>query len=335
MSGIVLLQRSEVTPDDVLSGASVSSGRQWYPGAFGANWLSGQSAVLVPGVVVDKTIAAASTGVLHFRAKTREVAIERIWTLMLRASASATSAVIKAPASTGTALSVRVASERDVRLPVIYRELLTAKASAVTDLTIEIAATGGDIEIDSITCYELARPILTADSVDWGVDVSSERPRERIFEDDGYQSATGVVGAMLSCDPRRVGIYHWSVPVGTPVTRNGAYTNLLTLACPVLARILDSGDTVAPVYWSAYAKVNAGSGDVLLTTTQSGVSSSVNVTGTSFAWTTATKINISCEDMNAADGRQSSAWDDLQIQIRGNGADTLSIAAVSVWDEEV
>jgi hypothetical protein len=334
MSGIVLLQRQEPTPDDVLNGAPVSSGRQWYPEAYASNWLAGQGAILVPGVIVDKNVAAGATGVLHFRAKTRLQAIERIWTLVLRGATAGTSAVIKAPTSTGTAQSVTSVDTARGFLPITYREILSAQASAVTDLTIEIAATGGDIEIDSITCFELARPILASDATDVGVNAQTMRPRERIYEGDGWESVTGATAGILACDPRRVGIYHWSVPTITPVTRNGAYTNLLTLAMPVLARKLNSGATTATVYWSAYAKVNAGSGDVLLTTTQSAVSDSVNVTGTSFAWTTKRAISISCEDMTAANGLQSAAFDDLQIQIRGNGADTLSLAAVSVWDEE-
>jgi hypothetical protein len=333
MNAPVQLTRMEIDPDPILNGAGVSSGATWYQAAYGANWLAGQAAVLVPGVQIDKNVAAGATGVLHFRAKTRLVAIERVWTLVLRSATPGTTATIKAPASTGAAQAATASEGRTSRELIVYREVLSAQASAVTDLTIEIAAVTGDIEIDSVTCFELTRSSLAYTADDYPADPLSMRPRERIFEGNGYQSATGVIGSIVTSEPRRVGIYQWSVPVVTPVTRAGAYTNLLTLACPVLARKLDTGDTVAEVYWSAYAKVNAGSGDVLLTTTQSSVSDSVNVTGTSFAWTTARKINISCEDMTAADGRQSSAWDDLQIQIRGNGADTLSLAAVSVWDE--
>ncbi len=332
MTGPLLLQRQEITQAGVLCGAAVSSGRQWYPLAYAADWLSGQSAVLVPGCVIDKDVLSTTTGVLHFRAKTRLVAIERVWTLMLRGSASGTSAVIKAPASTGTAQTVRASSERDVRMPVVYRELLTAKASAVTDLTIEITATGGDIAIDSVSCYELARPILSASAEDVGIDPTTMRPRERIFAGNGYQSVTGAYAGILAADPRRVGIYQWSVPVITPITTTGAYADVLTLACPVLARKLESGATQATVKWSVYAKVSSGSGDVDVYVT-SGDTDTANITGTSFAWTTAQDLTIDCEDMAEPDGRQGSAWDDLQWKFRANGGVTLSVAALSVWDE--
>lgn len=332
MTGIVQLNRQEISEDIVLSGAAISSGGTWYPAAYAANWLSAQAAVLVPGVVVDKNVIAATTGVLHFRAKTRLVSIERVWMLKLRSATEGTTATIKAPTATGTALAVTVGAERMLS-PIIYREILTAQASAVTDLTIEIAAVTGDIEIDSVSCFELTRPSLNEDGTDYGIDAQTVRPRERIFEGTGYQSATGIVAASVTADPRRVGIYQWAVPVVTPITTTAAYADLQTLPSPVLARKLIVNTIVGPVWWSAYAKVSSGSGDVKLTTSQSGVSDSVNVTGTSFAWTTARSISISAEDMTTADGLVSAAFDALTVQIRANAGITFSIAGLSVWEE--
>ncbi len=328
MSGVVQVQRQEPSPDEMLSGGPISSGRQWYPAAFGSNWLAGQSAVLVPNVVIDKSVVAGSTGVLHFRALTRAIAIERVWMLRLRTATTAT-ATIKAPASTGASLVVGVSPGR-MALPIVYREILASQASALTDLTIEVAAATGDIEIDSLCCFELARIELDV----LGVDPQTERPRQSIYEGTGVESATGVIASLFTADPRRVGMFHWAVPVITPVTRNGAYTNLLTLAQPMLARKLSDGANSGVLNWSAYAKVNAGTGEVRVSTSNSGVSDPVTVSVTSFAWTTAREIEIDCEDMSKNDGLPGGLWDDLQIQIRGNGADTLSIAALSVWDAE-
>ncbi len=115
-------------------------------------------------------------------------------------------------------------------------------------------------------------------------------------------------------------------------TRNGAYTTVTGLGMPVLTRKLTSGATTGTVYWTAYAKVNSNSGDIKISTSHSGVSSVVNVTSTSYAWTTPQAISIDCEDMSAADGRQSSSWDELDINIRGNSGGTLSLAAVSIYE---
>lgn len=331
MTGAVLLPRQDLAPDLVMAGAPVSSGAQWYPAGFAANWLGGQCAVLVPGMIVDKDVLSGATGVLHFRVKTRVVAIERVWTLRLR-GAVGTVATIKAPTSTGTALVVPIDPSRQ-RTPIVYREILGSQASAVIDLTIEIAAAGGDIIIDSISCFELARPLLAENGTDNGTNIQSLRPRERVFS-NGFVSATGVLGGLLSADPRRSGLYHWSAPTIYPITTTAAYADILTLAAPILARKLNNGATTADVSWAAYAMVSSGSGDVRLTASSSGATGSVNVTATSFAWTATQTLTVDCEDMTAADGRQGASWEDIMPSFRANGGVTLSLAAISIFDEE-
>jgi hypothetical protein len=290
-----------------------------------SNWCNGYSAQLVPSCMVDKTVASSSTGVLHFTAKTRAVATERIWTLFLRSSSAGCQATIKAPTSTGTAMVVDVARGRDTRLPIIYRELLSSSSSAVTDLTIEIAASAGDIEIDTVSCFEQQVPTVA-------LDTTSLRPRERIY-DNGDVSATGVYAGSLG-DIRRIGIYAWAVPVITPVTTtSGAYVDLLSLGVPVLGPFLSA--STAPVYWSAYAKVSTGTANVRITTSHSGVSDAVTVSSTSFAWTTPRSISIDAEDMAADDGLRSSTFDDLMPAVKSNGGVTLSLAGLCVWNEEI
>lgn len=325
MSGLVPAQRYEPTPDEIISATPISSGRHWLPMASLSNWCNGYSAQLVPACVVDKTIVTSTTGVLHFSAKTRAVATERIWTLFLRSTSAGCQATIKAPASTGTAVTIDVARGRDTRLPIIYRELLGSSSSAVTDLTIEIAASAGDIEIDTVSCFEQQVPSVA-------LDTTTLRPRERIY-DNGDVSATGVYAGSLG-DIRRIGLYAWAVPVVTPVTTtSAAYVDLLSLGVPVLGPYLDSA--TAPVYWSAYAKVSSGTANVRLTTSHSGVSDAVTISATSFAWTTPRLISIDAEDMAAADGLRSSTFDNLMPAIKSNGGVTLSIAGISVWNEEI
>jgi hypothetical protein len=330
MSGRVPSQRYEPDPDAIRIGVGISSGQHWLPMGFLANWLNGSGAMLVPGAVIDKTVTSGTTAVLHFNVAVRAQAIERQWTLMLRSTSSACVATIKAPTSTGTAVAVPVSAGRDVRLPIIYREILSAQTPGVTDITIEIAAAGGDIEIDSLTCCELARPLLQETTNNEGVNTETLRPRERIFEGTGYTSATGIFAASTA-DIRRVGMYHWAVPVGQPITTTGAYTDVVSLAMPILAPLLTSGQTTGQVYWSAYAKVSSGSGDVRIT--YQGGTDSVTVTGTSFAWTTPKAISVDCEDMTTADGRRAGAWVTILPSFRANGGVTMSLAGVSVWNE--
>ncbi len=334
MTGIVPPRRSEVDTEDLLISTVVSSGQHWIPAGYGVNWLAGKGAVMVPAHIVDKNVAAGTTGVLRYRVKPRYQAIERVWAIMLRTSVvTGVTATIKAPASTGTAITVVVPSARTLRQPVIYRQILAAQSDTVGDLTIEFAVVGGDVEIDSISCFDLDRSTISEGSPDYGTNTTLLRPRERIYEGDGSQSVTGVFASTLTADARRVGIYHWAVPDLSPVTTAAGPTSLLSLACPVLApRYISATQVKASVWWAAYCKVSAGTGTVRLTTTQSGVNSAATITGTSYAWTASREIEISCEDATAADGLQSSAWDDLQVAITGSGG-TLSLLSVCVWNE--
>ncbi len=331
MSGRVPTQRYEPTPDEIIIGAPVSSGRQWMPMAHLANWLNGSGAQLVPTSSVAGLMGGTTTRVFHFRALTREQAIERVWTLMIRSTDPVAAVTIKAPASTGTPMTVSVSSGRDTSQPIIYREILSAQSSAVTSLSIEVTGLLASIDyiinVDSISCTELARPILAEDTTDNGVNTETERPRERIY---GvlHASATGVVNASLT-DIRRVGLYHWA---GEGVTTTStSYVDLVALPMPVLAPLLTSGQTTGSVYWSAYAKVSGGSGDVRLS--YHSTTDSVNVTATSFAWTTPRAISIDCEDMTTADGRRAAAWDTVLPSVRKNTSGTMYIDAVSVWNQ--
>ncbi len=329
MSGRPPYLRPEPIPGTILVGNAISSGREWFPMAHLANWLTGGGAQLVPACVIDKTITAGATGTLRFRAKTRYVAIERLWIFMVRSATAGANLLVDTGAGD---VVYPINAGRDTRLPIIHREVLSSQSSAVNELYAALSAEVGDVEIDSVAVIELPRPIIDQTS-EYAVDTNTLRPRERIFSSLVVgESATGVIAAAILPDARRVGIYSWAAFAESPVTRAAAYTDLLTLPVPVLAQLLNSGDTTAQVYWSIYAKVSAGSGDVKLTTSQSGVSDSVNITGTSYAWTTPRAISISCEDMSAADGRQSSAWDDLTVQLRGTGG-TLSLASLSIWSE--
>ena len=337
MSGRAPDKRAEPVSTDILVGAPVSSLRHWMPMAATANWLNGCGAQIIPGCVVDRAIPSGAARTLRFRAKTRYNTIEYLWGFLLRSDTAGASVTINTGGSEGT-LTYPINSGRDTRLPILHRSFRASQAAAVFDFTATITSVTGIIDIDTVTCTELPRPILAQSASELGVDTNTTRPREKIYSSlTTGESTTGVVTAMFG-DHRKSGIYQWAVPDADPVTRSGAYVNLLTLPVPVLTSLLDSADVAgktARVYWSAYARVNANNGDILLTTTQSAVSDAVSVSNTSFAWTAKRAIEISCEDMSAADGLQSGGWDDLQIQIRGNGGQTLSVATVSLWNEEI
>lgn len=326
------LRRSEGATNGLLVGAPVAAAAQWSEYAGNANWIRSAGAVLVPWTSPSFTITSGTTKTFHFRVKTRDVAIERIWWFQLRrASASVASvATIRAPASTGTSVAYALPNSRDLVVPVRYVETVSSKSTSTIDLTFDIAASVGDVELEGVGCYEQDRAGLANDTTDFGVMIDTVRPGEPIAAIEN-QSAYGVMRSLANLDARRTGIFHWSYPAESPITRTtNSYDTVLELAVPVQGQKLNIGDTVCAAKWSVYAKVASGTGLVRITTgTDSDV---ISVTGTSFAWQTAGDINIACDDFDEADGRQGGAWDELYFEIAGGGgSDTLSVAAVSVW----
>jgi len=328
------MRRSEGATSGLLVGAPVQAATSWSEFAGNANWIRSRGACLVPFFSPSFTVTAGSTKTFHFRVKTRDVAIERVWGFLVRRStlATATTATIRAPASTGTSVAYSVPSVRDLVMPVTYIETVASKATATVDLTFDIAASGGDVELEGISCYEQDRAGLANDTTDFGVMIDTVRGGEPILAVENL-SAYGVMRSLANLDARRTGIYHWAYPAESPIQRTAnTYDPVLALGMPVqAAKLLVSGVT-GDVKWSCYAKVTSGTGKVNLKTSDSGVNSEISVTGTSFAWQTAADIAINCDDFAEDDGRQGGAWDEVTWEIKGGGGgDTLSVAAVSVW----
>lgn len=336
MAARVLPRRPEPTESVIRVGEPVSSGTWQSLGAL-ANYLRGTGAELVPAYCPAYTISSGATAVFNFRVKPRGAAIQRIWCVLLKGASGAAYAEIKAPASTGTLLTAYAPPSTDVRTQIVYVENLAAKSSAEGAITLEIKANGGNVTVDSIACYEQTRPILTLDSTDYGCDLETLRPRDPIYY-RANRSWRGVADGLAQCDPRTVGLFQWAVPEAGAYTRTTAsYLNIFTHAVPIIARKLGTTAVTGSVKWAAYAKVAGGAGgQIRVTTTESGVSDSVTVSGTSFAWTTARAIAIDCTDMDSADGRQtaaSPAWDRINFALQGDGTNALSVAALSVWDD--
>jgi hypothetical protein len=327
------LRRSEGASAGLLVGAPVAAATSWSEFALGANWTRSKGACLVPHFSPTITIGAGTTRTFHFRVKTRNVAVSRIWGFLFRRASvtTATTATVRAPASTGAAVAYTVPNTRDLLVPVIYIEPVASKATATVDLTFDIAAAGGDLELEGISCYEQDRAGLLNDTTDFGVMIDTVRSGEPIAAIEN-QSAYGVFRSLANLDARRSGLYHWSYPAESPITRTtNSYLAVLELGVPVQTQKLNTSATTAAVKWSAYAKVAAGSGKVRLRTSASSVSSEITVTGTSFAWQTAADISINCDDFAEDDGRQAGTWDELNWDLQGDGTNALSVAAVSVW----
>jgi hypothetical protein len=177
--------------------------------------------------------------------------------------------------------------------------------------------------------YEQTRATLALDTTDYGVDLTTINARQPIA-DFANRSLAGVIDAYDNLDARRAGLFHWTTPVAVPITFTaGSYVALFDLAPCVLLPVPGTGSTTSTVTCAAYAKVNAGTGQVRFTAGGAGGNVVLSITSTSFAWVTGS-LAIDCEDLTVADGRRSGRWESLTIEGNDNTATTLSIAAISV-----
>lgn len=336
MAAVPPIARPEPATARIYSGGPVSSPDTWSQLANLANWSRACGACLVPSYNPARTILSAATEVFRFRVKTRNVAVQRVWLVSLRTTAtSPTNVDIKAPASTGTVQTVAASRNHERLSPVVYVETLSAKSTAESEINIEIKPISQSVVVESIMCFEMPRAVLTQDSTDYGVDLETVRPRSPIWEVANV-SAEGVYNALANLDARRVGIFHWSVPEGGALVRSsGTPLDVLALATPVQAPKINSASTFS-VKWSAYAKMaGGGTGTVYVSTSNSGVADNVSITSATFAWTTSRSVSIGADNFADADGRYSSVWDSLQFQWSGDGSNNCSLAALSVWVDDV
>lgn len=318
-----------------LMGAPVR-GPDWYTLGQLANWTLGSGLQLVPSCFPERTISAAATDVYRFRVKPRAQGLQRVWGLQLTTTAiGAVTATVKAPASTGDAVDYPVSFYGRGRRATIYVEDVATPSATEQDITIEVTANGGSVKVEAVSCYEQDRHVLT--SGEGGVDLDTVLPRQPIVYAAGTSEiATAAQYGANDYKARRGGLLHLVTDEASPWTKSTTgYQNLLLHGVPVLGPKDLIADVTAVTKWGAYAKVTGGTGHVRLTTSNSGVSSVLNITGTSFAWVTATNIAIDCDDMDSADGRQTSAspdWDEAQVAIEGpGGGQTLSVVSASLW----
>lgn len=246
---------------------------------------------------------------------------------------SATSGGLTVTVSAGSAASALITPAAGVRAVYVYEEPLTSKSSADQEINITLTASESkSMILDTISCYELDRPILTQDATDLGIEPTSLASGLPIL-DGSYVSVGGVLDSLAANDSRGT-LFSWAVgDADSSVTLTSATpANVLALAVPVLAPKLYRSDTTRSVYWRAYARMSTtGTGAIGVTTTQSGVSDSVAVTDTTFKWTAARSISVSCADVDEADGLQSSAFDLLNFSLAGSGTVPIIIQSFCVY----
>lgn len=327
MSNLVSHYRPELDDGDIRATKPVDD-LDWSTLAAMANWANGHGGMLVPWTGPMLTVASGNTRVLPVRVQPKNQAVERIWCINMLASAAGASAAITpngGSASTFYPSTIR-AARRD---SYIIRQSLSAKSASAAQASLQVVAAGGDITVESFACYEQTRRILASDTTDYGVDLTTLRPRQPII-DLGNKQIGGVCDAYKNMDARRACEFHWTTATNDSVSPGSTnYTSLFALDPVLQPAIPTYGDTSAALVVAVYAKVDTGTGNVRFTTAQDGDSVAVNVTSTSFAWVT-DSVSTECEDLTAADGRRS-GWESVTIDAKDPSGGTLSIAAISIY----
>lgn len=329
MSAIVPHYRPDLEDGSIRAGEPVGS-LDWSTLAAGTNWLMGHGSVLVPWCALGLTVSSGNSATFPFRIKPKAQAVERIWCVNLRAS-GATAPAVTITVDGSTSRTVYPSSARNLRADSFaLRHPLSAKSTTEAETTLKIETSGGGVVVESCSCYEQTRGVLASDTTDYGVDVTSLRPRQPIA-DLANQSIAGVCDAYKNLDARRNGLFDWSTPEASAISPGStSATDLFALYPVIHAAIPTAGDTTATVTVAVKAKVTGGTGTVTFSSSDAGDSVSLSITATSFGWVTDT-LEISAEDLSIADGRRGNAWETVRIQAQDPAGQTLSIAAISIF----
>lgn len=326
MSAVVPHFRPELS-DAIRSGVPVGAS-DWSTLGGLSNWCQGHGGMLIPWSAIGYTIDAEAYETLRFYVAPKLPCVERIWAVNLRGASPGVIATITA--GSASAVTVPVVSSAADQTPVLIREPLSAKTEAAGAVELTVAATdlgvSDQVIVESVALYEQTRSRLALDSTDYGVDLSTLRPRDPIGALSN-RSTAGVMAAYKALDARRAGYFHWAAPDGDPIViTSGTPTALFPLDPPCIAPTVYAGDAQSSLTIAVRASASGGQGVVAVSS--SADADTIAVVGAA-AWYTV-QIAFDAEDLAAVDGRRSSAWESVTLEAYVDTATSISISSVSV-----
>lgn len=342
MSADVPYKRTETQIADIVIGAPVRA-QTWRELALNLHWLRAHGMHVIPCHSPQLYITATATpATLYYRIQPQGLAIGRVWVIELRQeepSGATTPAEVKItlPNATVSTQYPGVGSGRKI----LY-EALSAKSAAEKDVSLIFERIGGtsNVWVESVSCYELPRAVLTLDTTDYGVDLETVRPGAALR--DGDNESIGAIAENLTRAiswPRRM-LLQQSFPLidsdpggdANPTTP----VNLFVLAIPVLPRCVAVGDSTYTVTWNIRA-VCEGAGDTFVATITTGNNANTDTITfagvTTEAWGTNGTVSLDCEDTTTVDGVPSGGLETIQIAVhRTAGSGKFSIRSAVVWE---
>lgn len=326
-----------VSRQTIRNGLEVKNGV--YQNAAGLNnWLITRGGQLVPATMVG-AMGAGDSHTLHFALYPRAYARHRAWLVGGRPTGTTP---FQITITAGSSSTFTFTADRPAA-PQIHRQVVSSPDDDVEETSITIACPSGSGAgfVDCLACFEVPRPVVstTEDLITPEEGFAQGRPIgpdlttlvDNIYDAGGENSAEAI---------RRNGLFFWSVPTSQAFTTTStSYVNVFTLLKPpVLAAYSNLASGAEDrVNLKVYARANGSGGTFRVTTTASGNTQtrSIGATGVWEWWSSSalstTSFDIATEDLAAVDGRRSSSWDELTMELKADGAaTTVDIAAISI-----
>lgn len=331
--------RPPVTLTDILVGRPVRA-QTMYDLAYLAHWVMSRGQCVVPQHAVG--IESSGTTTLRYKPMLGGRALGRVWVMDIRAVGTTgdVSFFSVAPGAESAESDLREVYPSPVALigtpqrPGIYFEGAGAgaeltRATAATELTLTVTHDDGvAYRIESVACWEMPRPALDSDSVDYGLSLDTYFPRRPVLSDPStprYTSWPGIFdaslaggGAKAGVPLRRVG--HFARFGDLLELKVSGWTSLTELPYRVLPRLGAATDTTRDLTFDLYAMCTDGStaGEYKLVDAAAASSSSGSIPAgsTSAAWMGTITKTVKCEDNTTADGLRGGTYDTLDVQVR-------------------
>ena len=315
------------------------SATDWGEMARQYNWLKSAPRVLVPSLYLSSSYGWSDLDdyKMALRLYPSGVHHTRRWTIRAIGTGSVeytigsldtvTAGVEEAPSATRTpALAVTSITEELASLP-----------TALSPVDVDFRFTVGESDswrLMDLSCWEVPQPYLTDSQ---GQSLSRIVSGQPMIASEVATLRSGATDDLLG---HRV-LGHWAVPyangAGTTTTTFAASTTGSTFASawsaaiPVVPRQLLSATTTS-VFADVFCWVSSGgSGEIRLSTTDSGAGGEEVITNTAPDWTTLLAEDVTVEDMSSATGLSGGSWNLLDLEFRAT-VGTLYVASAVAYE---
>lgn len=311
-------------------------GVHWQDLGAAANHLLGRGGELIPPAYCGQAIATGSTTTYRVRLFPRVQTTHRAWFLHLTTTGSAS--ITFTDISGGTHTATVASTITNYQRALMFIEEIAAPDSAeITAGTVSIASAAGaaysSCTLRTISCFEIPRPELAKDALEYGVDLDTVGGGLPIY-DGANESIGGIVAATTQAlsVAKRNGLFYALRGNVSPFNINGVgYTNLFAHDPVLLDRQLYRSETTRSALVRAYGITGATTTMDLRFTMASGATLTLSWSaGDTGSWKTG-NLAIHVEDLGDPTGIRSSIHDTCTIEgRRPSGSNAAQIESICI-----